>query len=180
MGLVFRQPEPSDARAIARLHATSWQQHYRGSFSDSFLDNEVRSERKQVWTDRLMNPVKNQWVCIAEKNNELVGFACAFFNDSLKYGTLLDNLHVSQKNKGQGIGTRLMGKIAQEMAARYPGTGMYLWVLDKNKEAQHFYRALEGIYIETVKGIDVGHQEVIKLRYHWPSVGVLIEKGKYN
>ncbi len=174
-GLIFRQAVSSDIEAIARLHALSWQQHYRGSFSDSFLNDEVHSERRRVWTDRLIAPVENQWVCLAEKNGELVGFACVFFNDSPRYGTLLDNLHVSQKMKRQGIGAQLMGKAAQEIEVRYPGSGMYLWVLDLNKAAQQFYSALQGKYIETVKGKDVGEQEVIKLRYHWPAVRVLME-----
>lgn len=174
--VAFREPGPSDARAIADLHAKSWQQHYRGSFSDSFLDSEVHSERLQVWSDRFQKPAENQWVCLAEKDNELLGFACVFFNGSPEYGTLLDNLHVSFKMKGKGIGTRLMGKVAEEIETRYPGTAMYLWVLEKNKDAKHFYRALKGKQIETIEGTDVGNQKVIKSRYYWPSVNVLIRK----
>jgi hypothetical protein len=40
-GLRFRAAGPGDAHAIAALHAGSWQRHYRGAFSDAFLDNDV-------------------------------------------------------------------------------------------------------------------------------------------
>jgi GNAT superfamily N-acetyltransferase len=40
-GLRFRAAGPGDANAIAGLHADSWQRHYRGAFSDAFLDNDV-------------------------------------------------------------------------------------------------------------------------------------------
>ena len=39
--LRFRAAERGDAAAIAALHAASWQRHYRGAFSDAFLDGEV-------------------------------------------------------------------------------------------------------------------------------------------
>ena len=40
-GLRFRAAGPGDANAIAGLHADSWQRHYRGAFSDAFLDHDV-------------------------------------------------------------------------------------------------------------------------------------------
>lgn len=39
--LRFRVAERGDAAAVAALHAASWQRHYRGAFSDAFLDGEV-------------------------------------------------------------------------------------------------------------------------------------------
>src|SRR5271157_3421686 len=49
----FRFAGPSDARAIAALHADSWRRHYRGVYSDAFLDGDVSVDRLAVWTDRL-------------------------------------------------------------------------------------------------------------------------------
>ena len=39
--LVFRSATEKDAKGIAALHAKSWQQNYRGTFSDYFLDKET-------------------------------------------------------------------------------------------------------------------------------------------
>jgi hypothetical protein len=42
-GLRFLAACPGDAQAIAGLHAGSWQRHYRGAFSDAFLDHDAAS-----------------------------------------------------------------------------------------------------------------------------------------
>ena len=34
----FRAAGPDDVHAVAGLHAESWQRHYRGAYSDAFLD----------------------------------------------------------------------------------------------------------------------------------------------
>ena len=39
--LRFRSAEAGDAAAVAGLHADSWRRHYRGAFSDAFLDGDV-------------------------------------------------------------------------------------------------------------------------------------------
>jgi len=38
--LRFRAAEQGDASAVAALHTGSWQRHYRGAFSDDFLDGD--------------------------------------------------------------------------------------------------------------------------------------------
>lgn len=40
----FRLAVPDDAEAVAMLHATSWRRHYRGAYSDAFLDGDVVAE----------------------------------------------------------------------------------------------------------------------------------------
>jgi len=52
-GLSFRAARPDDAHAIAGLHADSWRCHYRGAYSDDFLDDDVAGYLLAVWTDRL-------------------------------------------------------------------------------------------------------------------------------
>ena len=41
-----------DAAEIAALHAESWRRHYRGAYSDSFLDGDVGEDRLAEWTGR--------------------------------------------------------------------------------------------------------------------------------
>ena len=49
----FRAAGQDDAHAIAELHADSWRRHYRGAYSDAFLDGDVAGYLLVVWTDRL-------------------------------------------------------------------------------------------------------------------------------
>tara|TARA_R110002167_G_scaffold25714_22_gene89048 strand:- start:3842 stop:4387 length:546 start_codon:yes stop_codon:yes gene_type:complete len=172
---VFRNPTVSDAPAIAALHAKSWQQHYRGALSDDFLDTQVVADRMEVWKERLDHPDPEQYIVIAESEASMVGFACAFFDYSTKFGTLIDNLHVSTESQGLGIGATLMASIAKENVRRYPNMGIYLWVLLQNKKAMQFYANLGGSRLETVEEQGLGDSVVMKCRYVWPSAEILYD-----
>jgi ribosomal protein S18 acetylase RimI-like enzyme len=168
--VTYRQADAGDYSEIAKLHVKSWRQHYRGDFSDHFLDVEAALEREEVWKDRLSNPSPNQFVLVAEQKGEIYGFACAFLEDDAKYGTLLDNLHVLDTAKGKGIGRYLMRLVAQEVQNNDSGGKLYLWVLKNNTSAMAFYERLGGVNFETVVGNDIGDQEVLKCRVTWDNL----------
>ncbi|MBC6997228.1 GNAT family N-acetyltransferase [Cytophaga sp. FL35] len=172
--LDIKKASMANAEEIAVLHALSWQQNYRGSFSDQFLDNEVGEERQKVWRERLSNPQPNQSVWVARSGGEFAGFICTFFQDDETYGSLVDNLHVSPIMKGKGVGSQLLRVAAEEVNQKYPDTGIYLWVLEKNEGAHPFYKALGGKVIETIKGNDIGDLEIRKVRYHWEKAQDLV------
>jgi ribosomal protein S18 acetylase RimI-like enzyme len=174
--LVLREPKASDAGNIALLHAKSWQQNYRGALSDSFLDHEVFSERSGVWAKRFEDVNPKQLITVAELDGAMVGFGCAYMGDHPKYGALLDNLHVVSNAQGIGIGSKLMADLARKCAAHDPDSGIYLWVLQQNRKAIGFYAALEGHWVETVVGNDIGDREIWKCRYIWPSVATLYKQ----
>jgi ribosomal protein S18 acetylase RimI-like enzyme len=145
----LREATRDDIAAIAALHARSWQQHYRGAFSDEYLDGPVIEDRLQRWQGRLTSPAQNQYVVIAEDGSEeIAGFACAFGADDERWGTLLDNIHVRRDLFGRGIGGMLVAAVAGWSLAHYPACGMYLWVLEQNERAQRFYRGLGGRDVE--------------------------------
>src|SRR6478752_4827506 len=52
----FRLARAADALAVAALHADSWRRHYRGAYSDAFLDGDVLKDRRSVWEARLCAP----------------------------------------------------------------------------------------------------------------------------
>jgi GNAT superfamily N-acetyltransferase len=141
--LQFRIARAGDAEAVANLHAESWRRHYRGAYSDAFLDGDVFADRSGVWTDRLREPDPRRCTILAE-DGSLVGFANTFFDDDPKWGALLDNLHVTDRHKSRGVGTRLLALTAKAVIARPESAGLYLWVLEQNVDAQAFYEARGG------------------------------------
>lgn len=175
--VVYREAAPSDTEGIASLHVTSWQQNYRGAFSDAFLDAEAILERRLVWEGRLKNVDVQQFIRVAEEDGNIVGFVCAYFDHSPEYGTLLDNLHVASEMKGKGIGTNLMALVAKEVQNRCPQKGLYLWVLEQNKKAHDFYSRLNGEKIETVSGNDIGDRPILKTRYFWRTMEALLTRS---
>jgi len=173
--VLYRNATEKDIAGIATLHAKSWQENYRDALSDDFLDNKALNERMEVWRDRLQKADAQKQIIVTESNSVIIGFVCVFFEHDEFYGSLLDNLHVHSKSKGQGIGTRLMFLAADAVNRRHADSGMYLWVLDQNLDAIRFYENLGGEKIETVKEIDIGDRPVVKLRYYWKSVRPLLK-----
>lgn len=165
--MVVRIAIALDAARIANLHALSWQQNYRESFSAKFLDEEVFDERLLVWQERFKNPKEHQHILLAEENGLLLGFICSYFDENPIYGTYLDNLHVSAEAKGKGIGTLLMGKLAEEILNSDYKNGFYLWVLITNHAAISFYDRIGGTALETVEANDIGDAVFQKIKYVW-------------
>ncbi len=148
--ITFRSASPQDEAAIAQLHAESWQKHYRGIFSDEYLDHQVVKERAEVWAERFAYPLETRYLILAKNEGQLCGFACIELNEDPVFGTLLDNLHVSSEVQGQGIGAQLMQRAAQWAEAQHPGIGFYLWVLEENRQARKFYELMGAIIQEAV------------------------------
>ncbi len=165
----YRLAKAKDAPAIATLHAESWRRHYRGVLSDDFLDHFVMEERKALWSKRFRNPTADQFVIVAEENELLIGFLCAYLNHDTTYGTLLDNLHVANAYKGKGVGTECMRLLAVKLKEQTLDK-MYLWVLAQNVAAKGFYESLGGVVMETIEETEVGDGLTMKTRMYWKSV----------
>ncbi len=169
--LQLRPAKPSDAEAIAALHADSWRRHYRGAYSDVFLDGDVISDRLAVWAGRLEEPGLLRHTIVAEDGQGLIGFAHTAFAEDLTSGALLDNLHVAQGHKRRGIGSQLLTSTASAVLER--PTGLYLWVQEQNVAAQAFYEARGGKRVERALISPPGgiasrlNGSPVRLRYTW-------------
>lgn len=169
----FRPASPADADAIATLHADSWRRHYRGAYSDAFLDGDVHADRLAVWTERLGAGDAQSHTVLAEADGDLVGFAHTVFDADPVWGALLDNLHVVHGRKRQGIGSQLLDRATAAAGER--GTGLYLWVLEQNVPARAFYEALGGRQVELAPIAPPGgvagrlNGSPAAFRYVWPA-----------
>ena len=178
----FRSARPADAAAVARLHADSWRRHYRGAYSDAFLDGDVVGDRLDVWAERLREPDPGRCTILAEDGG-VVGFANTFFDDDPTWGALLDNLHIAHSHRRRGIGARLMALTAEALLERPEPTGLYLWVLEQNRDAQAFYEACGGRCVERAPVPPPGGiasrltGSPMGLRYVWSQPGDLLGQG---
>jgi GNAT superfamily N-acetyltransferase len=134
-----------DAPAIARIHAESWRQHYRGMYADHYLDGDLYSDRLATWTERLKRDPARHFTLIAEHGRDAAGFAHVTLDGDPAWGSLVDNLHVLHSERGMGTGTRLLARLAEILRDRRPDAGLYLWVLDKNAQAIRFYERRGGV-----------------------------------
>ncbi len=169
----FRPAGPADAGAIAALHADSWRRHYRGAYSDAFLDGDVVLDRLGVWTDRLNRRDPGSRTIVAEPEGALIGFAHVVFDEDPTWGALLDNLHVADPHRRRGVGSGLLTQVTMAIAGRRHRTGLHLWVLEQNADAQGFYEAHGAKRVERARVAPPGgiasrlDGSPHKLRYAW-------------
>jgi ribosomal protein S18 acetylase RimI-like enzyme len=156
-----------DAERIAELHAQSWRRTYRGMMRDEFLDGPVVANRLDAWQKRLSENLVDRWVYLATDGSQLVGFICVFGNEDPIWGSYIDNLHVSADYHRRGIGAVLMGHAAAWLGARYPGSGVYLWVMMANESARRFYERLGATDAGTIIKCDPGGGHAPNCRYVW-------------
>jgi ribosomal protein S18 acetylase RimI-like enzyme len=167
---------------VAALHAASWRRHYRGAYSDTYLDGDIIADRLAVWAGRMAQPREDQCTIVAEDGGALVGFVHTVFDADPVWGALIDNLHVMVELKRRGIGSSLLGAAGRLVAERRHSSGMYLWVLEQNVPAQQFYAAKGGMCVEralvTPPGGDPSRLsgQPSRLRYVWSDPSLLTSK----
>jgi ribosomal protein S18 acetylase RimI-like enzyme len=144
----YRTADAHDAAPIARIHAESWRRHYRGAYTDAYLDGNVYDERSAHWAEQLQSIQDHQFTIVAELDGRIAGFAHTRLDEDPRWGALLHNLHVSDELKRRGVGRALMAETARVLEQRRPVSGIYLWVLKQNIDAQAFYRAQGGVMVE--------------------------------
>ena len=180
LDLEFREAGPADADGIARLHADSWRRHYRGAYSDSFLDGDVVWYLQTMWTARLSPPDPQARTIVGELGGDVVALAHTRLGNDPAYGALLDNLHVSHELKRLGIGTRLLALTARAVLDASPASGLFLWVLEQNVAAQAFYAAQGGARCDHRAVLAPGgdpsrlNGEPMALRFAWPDPATLL------
>lgn len=166
-----------DANSIAALHAQSWSLHYRGEFTDHYLDHEVQEERRAEWQKRMTEAVPTQHVVLAKEDNQLCGFSCVYLARHEQWGALLDNLHVQQSTMGKGVGRRLMQEAAKWVQTQDSDSSMYLWVLASNESASKFYERIGGEKVEETMMDNPGGGASKVWRYVWRDLERLIKEG---
>ncbi|WP_426512735.1 GNAT family N-acetyltransferase [Dactylosporangium sp. McL0621] len=172
----FRSADVRDAGRVAELHADSWRRHYRGAYSDAFLDGDVVADRRTVWSARLAAPAGTATV-LAERDGRLVGFVHVVLGDHPRWGSLVDNLHVAHEARRGGIGSQLLARGARAVKSG----GVYLWVLRQNTAARAFYSACGARCVEEAPVSAPGGDPArlngnpVKLRLAWPDASALLD-----
>ena len=164
---MLRLARRSDAKAVAALHAASWQRAYRGILSDAYLDRDVLADREAVWDERLGQPSPRQHVVVADDGGLLLGFACVYLNEDPIWGSLLDNIHVDRRAQRRGLGSQLLRQVSGVCVSSATGSGLYLSVLENNSAAQQFYYAhgAQNVGTETWDAPDGNHLRCVRLAW---------------
>ncbi|WP_255991637.1 GNAT family N-acetyltransferase [Chitinolyticbacter albus] len=161
------------AEQIATLHAASWASSYADVLSAEYLRDIAPADRRALWRRRLGEPPANQLVLVAERDGQMAGFACCNVAEHADWGSYLNNLHVAAVHQGQGLGRRLLGRVAQLCEQASPGLGLYLLVNQANSQAQRFYSVLGAQNEQASVWHAPDGSAVPTFVFRWPSVAAL-------
>src|SRR5256885_1019940 len=113
----FRAAHADDAEQVAALHAASWRRHYRGAYADSYLDGDILTDRRAVWSARLAEPAGRITV-VADDGDGIAAFVHVVLDEDGHWGSLVDNLHVAHRHQRSGIGTALLARAGASILER--------------------------------------------------------------
>ncbi|MCK9735546.1 GNAT family N-acetyltransferase [Pseudomonas syringae] len=144
---MIRYALPRDAKSIAQVHVSSWQQAYLNLMPADFLASLTATlpQREAYWVDSIEN--KESDVLVAELDGRIIGWIsvgpCRDEDKTRVESGEVMAIYILAEYWGKGIGTELWRaglKRLSDQGYKY----VTLWVLSKNERAIRFYQRLEG------------------------------------
>lgn len=183
MTVIFKCPEPSEARTFATTHIQCWREAYGQIVPRAVLDATDLDSHTERWTTILQEP--DRFVLGAYAGEQPVGFVNACQRREELYegeDGHIAAIYVLAQYHRRGIGRQLLGAAARWWLAR-GGHALGLTALAENLPARQFYAAAGGHLLKT--GTYVWHGfELPDVVYHFGDLRFLaaaaptLEKGQ--
>jgi ribosomal protein S18 acetylase RimI-like enzyme len=141
LDLSVRIAHPTDARALARVHSTSWRWAYRDLLPASYLAQLEPAIIEKRWARKLSSLHREDTVYVAEVGRELAGFVVYGQHDDRwwrGHAGEVFMLYVDPDLLGHGIGRALLSHAFDDLER----LGCYwavVWVLERNDRGRAFY-----------------------------------------
>lgn len=132
----------SDARAIAEVHVSSWQDAYRGLLPEAYLARLTVEKREAAWQKSIAAGTPELWV--AEEQGAILGWVA--FGSSRDQGASsttgeIEAIYVLSQRWRKGVGQTLWLTARRRLIERGFSRAT-LWVLAENERAIRFYEKL--------------------------------------
>jgi ribosomal protein S18 acetylase RimI-like enzyme len=141
--VAVRPVRPDDAPAIAAIRVAGWRHAYRGLLDDGLLDQLSAERDLPRWRAHLEAPPQGHHGFIAERDEQVVGFAtCGHSRDPDEPEGVAElyAIYVAPEAIGTGVGRTLIEQVMRALQEDGYAEAM-LWVLEGNARGHDFYRA---------------------------------------
>ena len=140
-----RRAIPSDADAIANVHARAWPAAYRGLLPNQLIADVVagRDRRADAFRRLLADEVAPQRIWVAAAGDEVVGMAVwspSRDEDAIDATADVEAVYLDPRFWRKGTGRLLLRAVLDEIQSAGFREAT-LWVLDTNERARRFYEA---------------------------------------
>lgn len=159
MEIRFVAPE-DDRGAISRVYEESWKFAYRGIIPEDYLE----SIPKGRWADSVDREGRHSLILLDQ--GKIVGTSCigrSRLAELSDWGEII-SLYLLPEYIGKGLGYALLQAAFSELV-RLGFSSVYLWVLEENKRARHFYEKVG--FVESGKILDdvIGGKALREIQY---------------
>jgi ribosomal protein S18 acetylase RimI-like enzyme len=145
VNIAIRKAEISDSPGLARVQVDSYCTAYADIFPQVYLDHFTYEEQEQDWCNLFEAGTEDELYVAVSEAGEVVGYALGrlLADTEWPYDGELVALHVRKGHQRQGIGTRLVAAMAEQLQLRECASLM-LWTLEDNGPARALYERLGG------------------------------------
>ena len=169
----IRAATPADAEAIAQARIDAWRLTYRGMIPDAYLAAMKVEDSTAMWLRVLSASTDAVCVFVAEDAGVVRGFASGNRLAPPKHGldAELSAIYLARDWQRSGIGTRLVGAVAETLRAR-GATGLLTWVIAANRPARTFYEKL-GASLLVEQPFQWDGLDLVEAGYGWSDLTAL-------
>jgi L-amino acid N-acyltransferase YncA len=148
--LRIRPASAEDVEAIAAIHVEGYWEAYRGLVDDAVLAARSPALRRRVWGERLEGPQERQFVVVADRDGEVVGFSSGRAatpdegGDGERIGCW-ENLYLRPDLLGSAESLKTGLALHEATVARLAGCGFtegVNFVIEGNDRARRFFEAV--------------------------------------
>ena len=173
---IIREATPADAAAIARVTIATWRAAYRGIVPDRVLDGFSQGAMTARFAAGLARATARGTFYLVADDPALgvVGFLGGgpeSTDEPTATGEIMQ-LYVLPAQQRHGLGRRLLGAGAQQLAQR-GYHALVIWVFTANEAARRFYEALGGEYLRE-REIEIFGARMPETGYGWRDTRVLL------
>ncbi|WP_416362963.1 GNAT family N-acetyltransferase [Pseudomonas sp. NFX183] len=171
---MIRHASPADARAIAQVHISSWQDAYRELMPADYLGalSSTLARRESFWMASIESGESKVWV--AQVNKQVVGWVSVGASRdedaaAQNVGEVMA-IYVVAEHWHTGVGLALWNAGLQYLAEQ-GFEQLTLWVLARNERAVRFYRRV-GCVEEagSERTLERGGVQLVEVRYRLPCI----------
>lgn len=157
----IRYIAPTDDRmAISKIYEESWKYAYKGIIPQDYLDSIPEGR----WVSNLNNPKWKTLVCI--DNGRIVGtssFCKSRFEQLHNWGEVI-SIYLLPDFMGKGYGKSLLEFAVAELKNQ-GYEDIFLWVLEENIRARHFYEIFGFLQTDDFLEDNIGGKPLREIRY---------------
>jgi len=143
--------EQDDRYAISHVYEESWKSAYKGMIPQAYLDGIPEGR----WARAIDDPTWHTLIMLDD--GRIVGtssYCTTRFEDMHGYGEII-SIYLLPDYVGKGYGRQLL-QAAVDGLRQLGYTDIFLWVLEDNARARHFYECFgfeaSGVYLDGVIG----------------------------